>query len=973
MIVNFVSECEKNALSKTARVLDGFANRIGEKTWQSVMTADGLQVVKQQLRRIATKNTAVLCYALRDQLDTEWFWIVGNHRKFIAPSKTHAQDYINVPRDATWQFLPLIKSITALAALFHDVGKAAACFQETHFVNGTAHEPLRHEWVSCLVFNAFVNGAQTDQQWLERFISGEIETDHLLSTVANNPVQRPFKHLPPVACLINWLILSHHRLPLPQNDWRSKAPPKDFTQLLSAITADFGYRHESTTTSPALHFPHGLLSQQPKWQAEVKKWALKLHHCHALASQMLEDDTWRLALHHARLALMLSDHASLLQTPDAKYDIFKPVNKHTGDKTTALEVHIQAVLENVLKFVHVLPEFESQLPCVHETLEMKKAPLCATSAWQEKAVSAIKTWRETSAITSKHYGFFAVNMATDTQAKLAANAAMLRALSPDFKSLRGVFALGSANLTLQTGEQYRKHLGLDNLELAIVTGTKIPTGLYKSAQALSEQLSMESLLNDEVDFDGNIFEGNTAAFFNDARDKKFLYAPVLACTIDSFICATQTAQGHHHILPSLRLMSSDLVLEDIEQLDGDALIALGRLIHLAGMLGRKVILSSSQLTPELAEGYFSAYQSGWQIFSRSRGSEATVGCAWVNDATTQIQTLPHTKESHLLFREHHNAFIENNVTDDAPLPVRHQREEIVLDNFHSKSLVNAVYYQHIRRATLHPRGDKKISFGLLNMASTHACIEAAEFLMQYEWPDDTDIKILLHHPQQTLLMRNEQEQYLDDVLYQGTIHRAIENPIIAKQLETSTAEHVIYLVVTNVHSALKRDYAFDWSILSPSSCLSSAQLAVHTLTAYDKKGAENLAGWLNSCWFLTALPQVLTPFTPHDKTAKCHLLPLKDHAWQFIEKDPHGKFVNMEGNQRIEMRHLSQHYANRLWLSTDYTHAIDKLAAKTSTTASDIALRYSEMALPSEAQNGLVYCSTFGMMAKKTAASLIVC
>ena len=68
MIVNFVSECEKNALSKTAQILDNFANRIGDNTWQTIITDEGLQTVKRQLRRIATKHTAVLCYAFRSCL-----------------------------------------------------------------------------------------------------------------------------------------------------------------------------------------------------------------------------------------------------------------------------------------------------------------------------------------------------------------------------------------------------------------------------------------------------------------------------------------------------------------------------------------------------------------------------------------------------------------------------------------------------------------------------------------------------------------------------------------------------------------------------------------------------------------------------------------------------------------------------------------------------------------------------------------
>jgi len=38
MMVTFISQCEKKALKKTRRVLDAFANRIGDNTWQTVIT-----------------------------------------------------------------------------------------------------------------------------------------------------------------------------------------------------------------------------------------------------------------------------------------------------------------------------------------------------------------------------------------------------------------------------------------------------------------------------------------------------------------------------------------------------------------------------------------------------------------------------------------------------------------------------------------------------------------------------------------------------------------------------------------------------------------------------------------------------------------------------------------------------------------------------------------------------------------------
>jgi len=82
MIVTFISQCEKKSLNKTRRVLDAFANRIGNKTWQTAITSEGLLAVKTLLRKTATKNTAVSCHKIKTRRLTELVWIVGNKDKF---------------------------------------------------------------------------------------------------------------------------------------------------------------------------------------------------------------------------------------------------------------------------------------------------------------------------------------------------------------------------------------------------------------------------------------------------------------------------------------------------------------------------------------------------------------------------------------------------------------------------------------------------------------------------------------------------------------------------------------------------------------------------------------------------------------------------------------------------------------------------------------------------------------------------
>jgi CRISPR-associated endonuclease/helicase Cas3 len=42
MMVIFTSQSDKNALKTTRWILDAFANRIGNDTWQTIITEDGL-------------------------------------------------------------------------------------------------------------------------------------------------------------------------------------------------------------------------------------------------------------------------------------------------------------------------------------------------------------------------------------------------------------------------------------------------------------------------------------------------------------------------------------------------------------------------------------------------------------------------------------------------------------------------------------------------------------------------------------------------------------------------------------------------------------------------------------------------------------------------------------------------------------------------------------------------------------------
>lgn len=81
-------------------------------------------------------------------------------------------------------------------------------------------------------------------------------------------------------------------------------------------------------------------------------------------------------------------------------------------------------------------------------------------------------------------------------------------------------------------------------------------------------------------------------------------------TIDHLMGAVETKRGGKYILPSLRLMSSDLVIDEIDDFNREDLTAIARLIHLAGMYGRNVVISSATIPPDLAEGMYRSYLTG---------------------------------------------------------------------------------------------------------------------------------------------------------------------------------------------------------------------------------------------------------------------------------------------------------------------------------------------------------------------------
>ncbi|WP_428354686.1 type I-F CRISPR-associated helicase Cas3f [Methyloprofundus sp.] len=1034
MMVTFVSQCEHKALNRTRRVLDAFANRIGSRTWQTVITEDGLQAVKKLLRKSATKNTAVSCHWIRSRSRSEFLWVVGSKGKFnkegFVPVNYTDQVIASSSNENDWQFLPIIESLTVFSALLHDFGKATVLFQnKLKGKNKSQSDPLRHEYISLLFLIAIVDN-KSDEEWLTDLISDDIHQKISKLTIEN--IEKPLADLPPVASMVAWLILTHHKLPVLEEKKNAGKPIKR-SELFKVISQAWGYESKKEKIAFNEWFKcTELPSKSIDWQQKVKSYAIKLKNSLSQIDTIFNSELFRPVMTYARLCLMLGDHYYSSQPKDSHWHSSVKLFANTDPQNKLkqqLDEHLVGVAKQAKKNTHKLPQFEAifnqNIRVINNEKIGRKSP--EGYQWQDDAVSSIKKWkRNNSELDKNQFGFFAVNMASTGKGKTFANAKIMQALSANEESLRYILALGLRTLTLQTGDEYKDKIGLKNDELAVLIGSKAILNLHQQKNQTGSE-SGTSLLDNEIIFSGDFPEQGLDTVLKNTKDRHFLYAPVLACTIDHIIQAIEVIRGGRYILPTLRLMSSDLVIDEIDDFDNEDLIAIGRLIHLAGMLGRKVMISSATIPPDLAEGYFNAYQSGWDIFAKMRGKKPSIGCAWIDEFKPKVINI----ENREAFKKEHDKFIKKRIEKLKEQPVRRKA------NIAPCSTDPREYFQAIKQAVLEKhrhhhfidtKTNKKISIGVVRIANVDPCVALTQFLLKESLAENTEIKAMAYHSRQVLLMRHEQEKYLDKILKRnkGDEH-ILADSVIRKHIDNSQVDNIIFVLVATPVEEVGRDHDFDWAVIEPSSFRSFIQLAgrvlrhrekevlkpniaimkynyralktagkkvafkwpgyqqeVEDLTSYDldklvntqelakkldatnriqktnsseladiehkvihelltnyeSKGPESMQGWLDSDWWLTALPQQYIRFRGNRSKDMTVFLTVENI---FLEKGDRDNTVEV-GKNNIAIESLSELEMKNVWFTRSYVDLLTEKAKNGD--LKETALIYGEINLP---------------------------
>lgn len=864
MMVTFVSQCEKNALKKTRRVLDAFANRIGDNTWQTIITEDGLQAVKKMLRQTASKSTAVSCHWLRSRARSQFIWVVGNKSKFndegVVPVNT-----TNISQNVTENFAlntQVIALLANIAGLFHDVGKAMELFQEKLQSNyqGKGHEPYRHEWVSLRIFQAFVN-SKDDQGWLEELanIDNQAEDcmlqnlESLKDGIAANP-DNPFNCLPPVAKLVAWLIVSHHKLPqYPKNEDN----PPTFENMDKWLNESFEPCWNSpqclkddwqqSTIIKNWTFPEGTPLKSGHWQTQASIIAKQVLGC----ERMFYSDWFNqhYTAHLARLCLMLADHyysskkATTPEWQDRNYHAYANTDRDEGGKKylkQKLDEHNIAVGVNAYMIAKALPELKDELP-----------PLKANNAftakvpneyqedfgWQDHAFKLAKQIKD----ETQKYGFFGVCMASTGKGKTRGNARIMYGLADD-NTCRFSVALGLRTLTLQTGDALKENLKIGDDELAVLIGSQAVKDLHQQSRSPGEteqqkmgSESAESLLKDEITLIESLpdYTGKCATWFeHDPKILKLIQAPVLVSTIDYLMPANEGIRGGRQIAPMLRLLTADLVLDEPDDFGLEDLPALCRLVNWAGMLGSRVLLSTATISPALANALFSAYQAGRKHYTQvngEHGETAKVCCAWFDEFKKPQSAIIADAAA---YEQTHNSFVEKRISklqkQTSPLRkaklvsldcnLEKQPSEVMATVI--KQSIEKLHQQHANSLN-----DKNVSIGLVRMANIDPLVQLSKVLLTKKAPNDTVIHYCIYHSQFTLLQRSKIEKQLDKALSRHNEVVWLAQSGIQAAVKGHTEKNHIFVVLATAVAEVGRDHDYDWAIVEPSSMRSIIQLA----------------------------------------------------------------------------------------------------------------------------------------------------
>lgn len=716
--------------------------------------------------------------------------------------------------------MTLTQLIARVSGQAHDVGKAGSYFAEKLQCAASGHpvksDPVRHEWISMKVLERMLQGVSLQEAL------GALTTREL---AAKPTFQRG---LGSAADVLLYICATHHRLFGPSFSRTSSSLARlDATRHVQADLPTFTY---PISPGKALsdEFAEALMQElntlcvaadsagraEPYWYglAWISRIALILadHGVSSVLGGICGDDGKRYAIPPDSLGLYANTWPKTAEVPAHGY-------------SQPLESHLADVADKAGEIARDM--WQMQLPTltpdqVRVILAPVHNPATERFAWQDEAVEAIRQRRG-----AGRAPLLIFNVASTGAGKTVMNvkAACAAALGKPRMS----YALNLRTLTLQTGDALKRDLALGSESVATVIGDRVAARLHESEQTAADPQQSsgdEEGVFEEVEFQVEGGSEQLPGWLAPITDKRpewrrILSSPVLVSTVDFLVRAGEPGRQGHHAAAFLRLMHSDLILDEVDSYDTESLVAILRLIQVAAQLGRNVICSSATLPWPIAHAIAEAYQAGHQVWAALNNQASNHDVVVLTDTLLPRWLSPEVGFQHFYQRTLEMLAAQPVLTTKIPYCQLVEREQGLPGFF--AAIETGVKQLHADHQWSLKGSDKQVSFGLVRVANIHTANQVAESLQRLP-----GTYVCLYHARDFVIRRHLKEKALDCLLCRKTGNQAIEQDAGIQAICAKTAVNSLrFIVVATPVEEVGRDHDFDWAVIEPSGSHSIVQTA----------------------------------------------------------------------------------------------------------------------------------------------------
>lgn len=526
------------------------------------------------------------------------------------------------------------RAVVQIAALFHDMGKATNLMQRKLRRSLTSPsfeaDAIRHEVFSAFVWDELFGGHDDAKLLAALAACTGADIDRVMRPVkkrllklhsdcrkadGNVPVRLAFlENDASIAMAVGHLILSHHRL---------CEGSDNFLRFTAGahVRGDLDLNRDCLDIAPGAPYWH-----EPWFKDALLSGAALLRPGMIATTASLEIGL--------RTALMFGDHmGSALKTLSAQAPDHL-ANTGNGRPMDSLSLHTQRVVEEAGCAYGMLYEGLNDFRDLgqNDLPEQIAAP---------KGTGRFK-WQSHAAVSARHLvatqegGFFGCLFAgTGTGKTRGAPTVLSAAVMADKiegrRNLRATLGLGLRTLATQSAQEYVYDLGFDAGDVSMVIGQ--PPMTYEecaggSAEGSESHVSLPNWLNVQMADQAELTQAITlppfyGRFINHtgkraANARKLIEPPVTVCTVDHLMSIADPARSKH-MLATIRMMSSDLILDEIDQYGPEDIAAIARLIYQVGASGRRVIIMSATMTCDIALTLHDTYARGWARYAAQTG------------------------------------------------------------------------------------------------------------------------------------------------------------------------------------------------------------------------------------------------------------------------------------------------------------------------------------------------------------------